>query len=314
MQVNRLSLTTLLAFVLLTSCAKSQPDASTKAATVSNKHTTYTCPMHPEVVQEGPGDCPKCGMSLVAAEEKKSAPKVKMDYSTTPSSPIAGKPTLLKLVPKSIEDGSTVKDIAVVHEKPMHLMIMSRDLKLFDHVHPDLRPDGSFLLPYTFPVDGNYVLWSEIEERDESTPQHFRMEQQVGATTTAWARLTPSAAFTAEKYAFVLSTDGQLVAGKSSNLKVHITHANKLVTNLGSYLGALGHMTIVSEDTKIFLHAHPQEDSHASGESATRHTHGPDVEFMTLFDEPGSYKLWAQFNIDGKIRTAEFVVNVIAAH
>ncbi|MFP4380125.1 MAG: heavy metal translocating P-type ATPase [Candidatus Sumerlaeia bacterium] len=26
--------------------------------------TMYTCPMHPEVKQEGPGDCPKCGMDL----------------------------------------------------------------------------------------------------------------------------------------------------------------------------------------------------------------------------------------------------------
>lgn len=26
--------------------------------------TEYTCPMHPEIVQEGPGDCPKCGMAL----------------------------------------------------------------------------------------------------------------------------------------------------------------------------------------------------------------------------------------------------------
>ena len=25
---------------------------------------TYTCPMHPKVVQEGPGDCPVCGMAL----------------------------------------------------------------------------------------------------------------------------------------------------------------------------------------------------------------------------------------------------------
>jgi membrane fusion protein, copper/silver efflux system len=24
----------------------------------------YTCPMHPEVVQDGPGKCPKCGMAL----------------------------------------------------------------------------------------------------------------------------------------------------------------------------------------------------------------------------------------------------------
>ena len=28
------------------------------------KGTLYTCPMHPEVVQEGPGHCPKCGMAL----------------------------------------------------------------------------------------------------------------------------------------------------------------------------------------------------------------------------------------------------------
>jgi P-type Cu+ transporter len=26
---------------------------------------TYTCPMHPEIVQDGPGSCPKCGMALV---------------------------------------------------------------------------------------------------------------------------------------------------------------------------------------------------------------------------------------------------------
>ena len=28
-------------------------------------HATYTCPMHPEIVQMGPGSCPKCGMALV---------------------------------------------------------------------------------------------------------------------------------------------------------------------------------------------------------------------------------------------------------
>ncbi|MGE4302589.1 MAG: copper-translocating P-type ATPase [Novosphingobium sp.] len=30
--------------------------------------TTYTCPMHPEIRQESPGDCPKCGMHLVPAD------------------------------------------------------------------------------------------------------------------------------------------------------------------------------------------------------------------------------------------------------
>ena len=35
------------------------PDAPPAAA-----GTTYTCPMHPELVQNGPGNCPKCGMAL----------------------------------------------------------------------------------------------------------------------------------------------------------------------------------------------------------------------------------------------------------
>ncbi len=38
------------------------------------KHTSttkYTCTMHPEVIQDKPGKCPKCGMKLVAIKEVK---------------------------------------------------------------------------------------------------------------------------------------------------------------------------------------------------------------------------------------------------
>lgn len=39
----------------------------------------YTCTMHPEVLSDKPGKCPKCGMTLVKkVEKKKAAEKMKM--------------------------------------------------------------------------------------------------------------------------------------------------------------------------------------------------------------------------------------------
>jgi len=32
---------------------------------IDTEAVIYTCPMHPEVQQPGPGKCPKCGMNLV---------------------------------------------------------------------------------------------------------------------------------------------------------------------------------------------------------------------------------------------------------
>src|SRR5262245_64472948 len=40
--------------------------------------TIYTCPMHPEVRQDHPGACPKCGMGL---EPVGGAPATKLEYT-----------------------------------------------------------------------------------------------------------------------------------------------------------------------------------------------------------------------------------------
>ncbi len=47
-------------------CSAEQPDGSpTKAGdALANSDAIYTCPMHPEIEQVGPGDCPICGMDL----------------------------------------------------------------------------------------------------------------------------------------------------------------------------------------------------------------------------------------------------------
>jgi hypothetical protein len=41
--------------------------------------TKYTCTMHPEVVMDKPGKCPKCGMTLVKMKSAKKGSKMKGD-------------------------------------------------------------------------------------------------------------------------------------------------------------------------------------------------------------------------------------------
>src|SRR5258705_830431 len=47
-------------------CAhKFQADPAKYAKAPAPSGAKYTCPMHPEIVRDGPGSCPKCGMALV---------------------------------------------------------------------------------------------------------------------------------------------------------------------------------------------------------------------------------------------------------
>jgi Cu(I)/Ag(I) efflux system membrane fusion protein len=49
--------------VIITGCKSSSEHHDSMG---NMEHTMqYTCPMHPEVVQNSPGKCPKCGMALV---------------------------------------------------------------------------------------------------------------------------------------------------------------------------------------------------------------------------------------------------------
>lgn len=41
----------------------------------------YTCPMHPEVIKDAPGKCPKCGMDLVPMKEEITPTQIETDHS-----------------------------------------------------------------------------------------------------------------------------------------------------------------------------------------------------------------------------------------
>jgi hypothetical protein len=62
--------------------AQTARDAQPKSKTDTATKTIYTCPMHPEVISDKPGKCPKCGMTLVAKKVKAKKPAAMHDMKT----------------------------------------------------------------------------------------------------------------------------------------------------------------------------------------------------------------------------------------
>lgn len=67
---------TMISVLLLEACKENK---SSQQATV--KQQTYTCPMHPQIVQEKPGTCPICGMDLVPFDKNNTDPFLTLSES-----------------------------------------------------------------------------------------------------------------------------------------------------------------------------------------------------------------------------------------
>jgi Cu(I)/Ag(I) efflux system membrane fusion protein len=62
------------ASLLAIACGRDAPPSSLGEPAVEQVHDLYTCGMHPNVIQEGPGACPICGMDLTPVRDADTAP------------------------------------------------------------------------------------------------------------------------------------------------------------------------------------------------------------------------------------------------
>ena len=271
-------------------------------------HDNYYCPMHCEgsKTYDKPGNCPKCGMHL----KKQTTDKFTVDVKPVGAAGMkieAGKPVNFLFTLKD-PTGAPVKTVEIVHEKPLHLLMVSKDLSWYAHEHPSLQPDGTFTFAFTFPTGGEYTLFNDFTPKDVGM-QVVPVVLKVEGTAPAAKPLVVDndKPKTVDGYTVTLDTGGPIKTGTETHMAYTVMKDGKPVADLQPYLGAMGHLVIISQDQKEFVHSHPHEDGdeHAKGGK-----NGPKVDFEATFAAPGLYKGWAQFQHMGKVITVPFTFNV----
>jgi hypothetical protein len=261
----------------------------------------FWCPMHPDVRAPEAGQCSLCGMDLVPIPPP-AVGEYRLDVLPRRAASGGGL-SGLRLVVREPYTNVAVTRFTRVHERFFHLFVISRDLGYFEHLHPLPQSDGSFLLGQPIPP-GEYMLIADFLP-DRATPQMVQ-RALIAPGRSARPRLATPAADPARR----VVRDGlavtlevrELAVGKEAPMTFTVTDAadGTPVTDLAPYLGAPAHMLIVKGDLSDAIHAHPEE----------LRTGGPTVSFHPLMPAAGDYKLWIQFQREGKVTTFPFWLQV----
>ena len=290
--------------------------AEQSALTADNNDEFYACAMHPDVMSDKPGKCPKCAMTLVRTRRPEMA-EYEVKLATTPAIVKPGEKFRLSFLISHPKTGAPVKEFNIVHDMPFHLFVVSEDLNYFAHLHPQQQADGSFTIETMVPKAGSYIIYCDIFPVG-GMPQVAHLNLITagfnGDLFSSQAQLEPDKILTKtlEGVRFELTLNpAEPIGGRPATLKFHLTDekTGEPVRDLQPYLGAWGHTLILSEDASDYIHSHPTEMI-PDGVDRTKIYGGSDVSFDAFFPRPGHYRVWSQFQRQGKLITVAFTIGV----
>ena len=249
--------------------------------------------MDPDYRSDKPGKCPRCGMTLVLGIPERVEFNMQVSHS-----PALLKPGDMATLDFHIYDPRTNKPVTqyeIVHEKLVHLFVVSENLEFFAHIHPTLEPDHSFQQRVRLPNGGMYRLLADFYPAG-SVPQLALGTVYVSGASKP-SKLVPSLApDKAENLTASLRLEPERpLAGLQTRLYFSLNPND----GLEPYLGAWAHMLAASGDLIDMIHLHP----------FLRNQDGS-MQFNMLFPRPGLYRIWTQFQRKGVVNTTVFTVPV----
>jgi len=195
------------------------------------------------------------------------------------------------------ERGRAVHDFDREGGVPLHLIVVRRDLSGYVHVHPRLQRDGSWLVSLRLSQPGAYRAFADFE-RDGRTIVLGHDLFVPGAMTP---RPLPAPATHVRAGGIEVSLAAPpLRAGHELELEFTVRRGGALVARFQPYVGMRGHLVALRTGDLPYTHVHEAEGKAAHGR----------LRFAAELDEPGTYRLFLQFKVEGRVVTAPFTVEV----
>lgn len=213
----------------------------------------------------------------------------------------AGKKTELRF--SVVQDGTGRKVTAYQreHDKELHLILASRDLTVYRHLHPARAADGTWCTPVNLPKAGGYRVFADFKPKGGEA---LTLGADLAASGTYEPAELPEHNTTARIDGYEVKLDGDLTPGKASELTLTVAKDGKPVRDLQPYLGAYGHLVALRSGDLAYLHVHPNGEP---GDGKTQP--GPEVSFTATAPSAGAYRLFLDFQHKGEVRTAAFTVH-----
>ncbi|WP_175409986.1 hypothetical protein, partial [Streptomyces sp. TRM64462] len=182
----------------------------------------------------------------------------------------------------SVEDakGGRVTAFKTEHDKELHLIVASRDLTVFRHLHPVRAADGTWSTPVDLPAAGAYKAFADFTPAAPGA-KPVTLGADLAVPGAYAPKPMPAAAPTAAVDGYEVRLTGTPVPGRATGLTLTVAKDGRPVTDLEPYLGAYGHLVALRDGDLAYLHVHP-----APGGP------GPGVSFTTTAPSPGTYRLF----------------------
>jgi hypothetical protein len=184
-------------------------------------------------------------------------------------------------------DGARVTDFTEQHAALLHLLLVRHDLTGYQHLHPELAPDGTWTTAVDLSTPGVWRMVADSSPADADGAILVLGTDIVVPGDMTTEPLPPAQA--------MVETDGLMVMRDGLNFTATLPDGSP-APGLDRYLGQSAHLVAFREGDLAYLHLHPDNDVMG------------DYRFSTPLPGPGTYRLFLQFTHDGAVVTVPFTV------